>query len=194
MEQCLSRRHLQHPLEFLLQFLSTAIPFYCYSFQPNPERSRLFSPQPEIQAYIEHCVDTYGVRDRIRLNSKVSALRFDDDTGLWEARFDNGDRLLARFIINGGGNLHEPSIPAIEGTKRFSGVQMHSAQWDPEFEPAGKRIAVIGSAASAVQILPEIARSAEAVHLFQRTPNYDFRHGDFAYDDRQNGVFGAIRC
>ncbi len=163
--------------------------FYCFSFEPNPDWSRLYSPQCEIRAYIERCVDTYGIRSHFRLGSKVSALRFDDEAGLWEVRFANSESRLARFVINGSGSLHKPNIPPFEGAERFTGVQMHSAQWDPAFDPAGKRIAVIGSAASAVQIVPEIARSAETVLLFQRTPNYVFRRGDFAYSDRQKRRF-----
>ncbi len=163
--------------------------FYCFSFEPNPDWSRLYAPQPEIQAYIEHCADTYGVRSHIHLNSKVLSLRFDEETARWEARFDNGESRVARFVINGSGTLHKPSTAPIEGAEKFPGEQMHSARWDPTFDPAGKRIAMIGSAASAIQIVPEIARFAEAVHVFQRTPNYIFPRGDFAYSDNQKRWF-----
>jgi len=163
--------------------------FYCYSFEPNPDWSRLYAPQPEIQAYIERCVDTYGVRGHIHLRSKVTDLVFDEDAARWTVGFDNGETILARFVINAAGALHQPMIPRFDGADRFSGRQFHSAEWDARFDPCGKRVAVIGSAASAIQIVPEIAASAARVCLFQRTANYIARRRNFAYSERQKQRF-----
>jgi len=155
--------------------------FYCYSFEMNPKWSRLFAPQPEIQAYIQHCAVKYGVRDRIHLGHEIQSVTFDDDLSLWVTRFSDGKTVQSRFVINGSGGLHAPFVPDFAGRDSFAGTQMHTARWDHSFDPAGKRIAVIGSAASAIQAVPKLAEIADQVTLFQRTPNYIAPRDDFAY-------------
>ncbi|WP_417513099.1 flavin-containing monooxygenase [Minwuia sp.] len=155
---------------------------YSFSFEPNPDWTRLYSAQPEIRRYIERCVDTYGLRDRMRFARKLVALDWRADDGRWTARFDDGDTMDARFVINGSGGLHEPSWPRIEGMDSFAGKAMHTALWDESFDLSGAKVAVIGSAASAVQAVPELAKVAGRVTVFQRTPNYIAPRGDHAYD------------
>jgi len=162
---------------------------YCFSFEPNPDWSRLFSPQPEIQQYAEHCVDKYGLRPHIEFGREVESMDFDDALGLWCTAFTNGAPAWSRFIIAGMGGLHKPMWPDIPGRSDFAGAAMHTAKWDRDFDPAGKRIAVIGSAASAIQAVPALAKSAAQVTLFQRTANYIAPRNDLEYSDRQKRRF-----
>lgn len=155
--------------------------FYCFSFEPNPDWTRKFSPWQEIRAYAEHCVDTYGLRPHLELGREVRLARFDDASGLWEVSCTDGGTLRARHVIDGSGGLHVPSIPRFAGAEAYAGASWHSSQWRHDADLAGKRVAVIGSAASAVQIVPEIARTAGHVMLFQRTPNWVIPRHDRAY-------------
>jgi cation diffusion facilitator CzcD-associated flavoprotein CzcO len=163
--------------------------FYCFSFEPNPDWSRKFSPWNEIQEYAENCVDKYGLRSHIKHGREVSSTRFNDQAGLWEVSFTDGSVFQAHHVINGCGGLHVPSIPEFEGAQRFEGQSWHSSEWRHEIDLRGKRVAVIGSAASAVQIVPEIAKLAKHVYLFQRTANYIVPRDDCAYSDSQKRRF-----
>ena len=163
--------------------------FYCYSFEMNPDWSRFYAPQKEIQSYIANCAEKYGVRDRISLNCEITELQFDESSSLWIVRFADGSEVRARFIVNGAGGLHKPFIPEIPGRENFDGVEVHTAEWDEAFNPSGKRIAVIGSAASAIQAVPQLARTAEHVTLYQRTPNYIAAREDFGYSDAEKNGF-----
>ena len=163
--------------------------FYSYSFEPNPNWSRLYAPQPEIQAYIEHCADKYGVRKHIRLERKIASIIYDDADGIWVTTFEDGEVVKSRFVINGSGGLHEPSYAPFKGDSDYAGVRMHTARWDHDFDPAGKRIAVIGSAASAIQVVPQLAKVADKVSLYQRTPNYIAPRLDFSYTDEQIAAY-----
>ncbi len=162
---------------------------YSFSFEPNPDWSRAYSPQAEIQSYIERCVDKYGLRSHLHNGFELEELRFDDDSGLWESVFTNGTRVRSKHVINGSGGLHVPKLPDIPGVESFAGTAMHSARWQAGFDPLGKRIAIIGSAASAIQILPVIARLAAHVELFQRTPNYIAPRNDRAFSAREKARF-----
>jgi cation diffusion facilitator CzcD-associated flavoprotein CzcO len=163
--------------------------FYCFSFEPNPDWSRKFSPWNEIQEYAEHCVDKYSLRPQIEYGREVSATRFDDQSGLWEVSFSDGTVARAHHLVNGCGGLHVPSIPEFEGAQQFEGQSWHSSLWRHDIDLRGKRVAVIGSAASAVQIVPEIAKLAKHVSLFQRTANYIVPRDDREYSTRQKQRF-----
>ena len=140
--------------------------FYCFSFAPNPDWSRKYSPWNEIQAYAERCADEQGLRPHLELGTGVEQCRFDDGSGLWEVTLTDGSRRMARHVIDGSGGLHVPLIPELEGAEDFQGESWHSSLWRDDVDLAGKNVAVIGSAASAVQIVPEIAKTARQVHLF----------------------------
>jgi cation diffusion facilitator CzcD-associated flavoprotein CzcO len=163
--------------------------FYCYSFEPNPNWSRIYSPRAEIQSYIEGCVDKYGLRPYIVHGATVVEIRLDEQAGLWRVTFADGNRVFARHVINGSGGLHKPSIPDFPGRDTFSGAAMHTARWDHTVDLSNKRVAVIGSAASAIQVIPEVARIATAVSVFQRTPNYIAPRGDRPYTDSEKQRF-----
>jgi cation diffusion facilitator CzcD-associated flavoprotein CzcO len=162
---------------------------YCYSFEPNPNWSRKFSPQPEIQAYIERCTEKYDVKRHIQLNTAVEEFRFDDQRKLWIARLADGSTVAAQHVIFATGGLHLPAFPDIPGMDDFHGPSMHSAQWDHSVNFGGKRVAVIGSAASAIQLIPELAKVADHLDVYQRTPNYIGPRNDRDFTDAEKARF-----
>jgi cation diffusion facilitator CzcD-associated flavoprotein CzcO len=140
---------------------------YSFSFFPNPDWTRTFARQPEIRAYLEATADRYRLRDRIRFGVHVVGAEWDGTA--WDVRTSDGATLRARFVLFGTGALHEPAVPEIEGLDRFAGKAFHSAQWDHSVDLAGKRVAVIGTGASAIQFVPAIAPAVAHLTLFQRT-------------------------
>jgi cation diffusion facilitator CzcD-associated flavoprotein CzcO len=143
---------------------------YQFSFEQSPEWTRTYAPGKELKAYAEHCVDKYGLRSKIRFSTKVLSAEFDDRDSLWHIRTDPGDTITARFMINAGGVLTVPHRPDIDDVDSFGGLTMHTARWDHNQDLTGKRVAIIGTGASAVQVIPEIAPIVEQLSVFQRTP------------------------
>src|SRR5690606_32135693 len=130
---------------------------YTYSFAPNPDWSSFFSPGPEIRYYFERMAREYGVSPHIRLNSEVVACVFDDADGRWRLTLADGRTDVADAVIAATGVLHHPRMPQIEGLERFQGPVFHSAQWDDGAELAAKRIGVVGTGSTGVQIVAALA-------------------------------------
>ena len=147
---------------------------YQFSFEQSAQWSRTYAPGRELRAYAEHCADKYGLRSKIALSTRVLAAAFDDDAALWRVELDSGETVTARFLINASGALTIPKPPDIDGVESFAGVTMHTARWDHSQDLAGKRVAIIGTGASAVQVIPEIAPRVENLTVFQRTPIWCF--------------------
>ncbi|HYB39940.1 MAG TPA: NAD(P)/FAD-dependent oxidoreductase [Mycobacterium sp.] len=147
---------------------------YQFSFEPSRNWSRTYAPGRELKAYAEHCIDKYGIRSRIRFNTKVLGAEFDDDSCLWRVQIDSGHELTACFLVNASGVLTVPKLPDIDGVDSFAGITMHTARWDHNQDLTGKRVAVIGTGASAVQVIPEIAPIVKHLTVFQRTPIWCF--------------------
>lgn len=143
---------------------------YSFSFERNPYWSRVFAPGTELKAYAEHCVDKYGLRARIRLNTGVTGCEFDEQNDVWHITTDNGTVLTARYIVGATGVLTQPRNPDIPGIDTFKGIKMHTARWDHAVDLRGKRVAIIGTGASALQVIPEIAPVVRHLTVFQRTP------------------------
>src|SRR5882724_12802111 len=143
---------------------------YSFSFEPKATWSKLFSPQPEIWDYLKGVTDKYGLRRYIRFNSLVDRAHWDDSEYRWHVFTADGQEFVAQFLISGAGALHIPLIPDIEGKDEFRGVAFHSAQWDHSIDLTDKRVAVIGTGASAIQIVPEIVNDVSQLQLYQRTP------------------------
>jgi cation diffusion facilitator CzcD-associated flavoprotein CzcO len=143
---------------------------YQFSFEQSPEWTRTYAPGKELKTYAEHCVDKYGLRSKIRFSTKVLSAEFDDRDSLWHIRTDPGDTITARFMINAGGALTVPNLPDIDDVDSFGGLTMHTARWDHNQDLTGKCVAIIGTGASAVQVIPEIAPIVERLSVFQRTP------------------------
>lgn len=147
---------------------------YQFSFEQRPDWSRTYAPGKELKAYAEHCVDKYGIRRKIRFNTKVLAADFDEEHSLWRVQIDPGGDITARFLVNASGVLTVPKLPDIDGVDSFSGITMHTARWDHQQDLTGKRVGIIGTGASAVQVIPEIAPIVKQLTVFQRTPIWCF--------------------
>jgi cation diffusion facilitator CzcD-associated flavoprotein CzcO len=143
---------------------------YSWSFELNPDWSRRYALQPEIQTYVLRCVERWGLRPRIRLGADVVRAAFDEGEGTWTVDCADGRSFRARFFVGALGALRDPRLPDVPGVDAFEGPSMHSARWDPSVELRGKRVAVIGTGASAIQIVPALAGVASHVAVVQRTP------------------------
>ncbi|GAA2456605.1 NAD(P)/FAD-dependent oxidoreductase [Streptomyces macrosporus] len=142
---------------------------YSFSFAPNPDWPRNFSGQEHIRAYLERVADTFGLRPHIRFDSEVLQARWDAEELRWEVETRSGT-LTADMLVSATGPLSDPMIPDIPGLDGFTGKVFHSAQWDHDYDLRGKRVAVIGTGASAIQIIPEIQPVVGKLTVFQRTP------------------------
>ncbi|MFE7775696.1 flavin-containing monooxygenase [Streptomyces sp. NPDC057445] len=142
---------------------------YSFSFAPNPDWPRTFSGQEHIRAYLEHVTDTFRLRPHIRFNHEVTMMRWDGDELRWEIE-TSGGTLTADVVVSATGPLSDPKIPGIPGLDGFPGKVFHSARWDHDYDLRGKRVAMIGTGASAIQIVPAIQPEAGKLTLFQRTP------------------------
>ncbi|MGB2852353.1 MAG: NAD(P)/FAD-dependent oxidoreductase [Solirubrobacterales bacterium] len=145
---------------------------YCYSFAQRRDWSRLCSPQREILDYLSGVAHDHGLDRRLETNAEVSACRWDDSEQIWTVSTTDGRSWQAGAVIIATGQLHRAARPPIEGAESFEGHSFHSAEWDHDYELAGKRIAVIGTGASAVQFVPEIAGQVDQLMIFQRTGNW----------------------
>jgi cation diffusion facilitator CzcD-associated flavoprotein CzcO len=153
---------------------------YSFSFAPNPDWSMSFSPQPEILAYLRRVARESGVLDRFVFDTTVEDARWDDESRRWLVTTSAG-RVTARTLITGAGALMEPRLPDLEGIETFQGEVFHSARWNHDVDLAGKRVAVVGTGASAVQIVPEIARTVGHLDVYQRTAPYVLPRNDRRY-------------
>ncbi|MFF3565631.1 flavin-containing monooxygenase [Streptomyces sp. NPDC002574] len=142
---------------------------YSFSFAPNPEWPRTFSGQPHIRAYLERVADTFGLRPHLRLDTEVRQARWDTEAKHWHVATSRGE-LTADVLISAGGPLSDPRLPDIPGLDAFPGAVFHSSQWDHDYDIKGKRVAVIGTGASAIQIVPAIQPEVESLTVVQRTP------------------------
>ncbi len=145
---------------------------YSFSFAPSVEWSEPYAGQDEIRRYMEQVAERFGLTPHIRLNTRASGAEWNDKTQTWTVTTDDGETFVADILIGAVGLFNEPAYPDIPGLSDFKGAMMHSAIWDHSVPLDGQRIGVIGSAASAVQFVPEIAKVAKHVTIYQRTPNY----------------------
>ena len=164
---------------------------YSFSFAPNPDWSRSFSPQPEIQAYIRRVAERSGVLDRFRFGCAVEDARWDEDAQRWSVRTTLGS-LTADVLVSGAGALSDPKLPDIDGLDSFDGEVFHSSQWRHDLDLTGKRVAVIGTGASAIQIVPEIAGRAAHLDVYQRTAPHVIPRRDRAYTRLERLAFRHV--
>ncbi len=157
---------------------------YSFSWAPKVDWSRPYPPQPEILAYFEAIADRYGILPYCRFGTEVTGATWDEETATW--RIDStGGAVVADVLVSAVGMFREPVPPDIEGIGTFEGATVHSSRWDAGHDITGERIAVIGSAASAVQLVPEITAAAGQVHLFQRTANWVLPKVDTPYSQEE---------
>ncbi|MCW2777957.1 MAG: FAD-dependent pyridine nucleotide-disulfide oxidoreductase [Frankiales bacterium] len=169
---------------------------YSFSFAPNPEWSHVFSRQPEIRDYLERVTDEQGLRPKIRLSTALESGRWDDDALVWRLQTSAGP-LTADVLVSGCGGLVEPHYPEVpgvqaDGTGAFAGPAFHSARWDHDVDLTGKRVAVVGTGASAIQFVPLVQQQAASVVVFQRTPPWVLPRMDRDITDGERSVFRRL--
>ncbi|MGW4737750.1 flavin-containing monooxygenase [Nocardia xishanensis] len=145
---------------------------YSYSFAPNPNWSQTYSGSAEILGYIEGMAARHRLRPHVRFGCTVTGIVFDEDAGMWDVAIEGAAPVRARTVVLASGPLANASFPAIRGFETYEGHKIHSARWDHDYDFTGKRVAVIGTGASAVQIIPELVEKAASVKVFQRTPGW----------------------
>jgi len=164
---------------------------YSLSFAPNPEWSHTYSPQAEIREYLRNCADEFGIRPHLRTNVEVEKATWLEDEAHWEVDTSAGT-FTATVLVSGMGPLTEPKVPAIPGLERFEGKTMHSARWDHDYELKGKRVASIGTGASAIQYVPAIRSDVEHLYVFQRTAPWVMPHGDRPITDVERSLYRRL--
>ncbi len=162
---------------------------YSFSFEPNPDWTRVYSPQPEILDYLERCVEKYGMAPNLRLGTEVMRAQFDEQSGRWRIETTGGETVEADVLVSACGQLSRPALSRIEGAERFEGPIFHTARWDHEVELEGKHVAVIGTGASTIQVVPAIAPGVGQLDVYQRSAPYVMPKKDRPYSPWERRLF-----
>lgn len=165
---------------------------YSYSFELNPNWSRAFAEQPEIWAYLQGVADKYDLRRHIRFDTEFTGARWDEDAKVWHVETGPGDTYTAKALVMGVGALHIPNVPELPGVERFEGRVFHSARWDNQHDLTGRKVAVVGTGASAIQFVPKIADQVESLEIFQRTPPWIMPKADRPISEREHRIFRRV--
>jgi cyclohexanone monooxygenase len=160
---------------------------YSYSFALKSDWTKTYANQPEILEYFEECADRFGIRPHLRAHTRITSATWDEAASRWRLVDADGEEFSCDVLVSAIGTFTTPSYPGIEGLDEFAGLSFHSARWEHEHDLAGKRVAVIGTGASAAQIIPEVAKIAEQVDVYQRTPQWILPRSDkpFSEEDKQ---------
>ena len=161
---------------------------YSFSFAPNPDWSASFVTQPEILAYLERCAEEFGLTPHLRMNTRIVSAAYDEG-GTWDLRSSEGEAFVCDAVINAMGNQHTPLFPNVPGMDDFEGASFHGTRWDHDVDLTGKRVVVVGSAASAVQIVPEVAQVAGHLSVLQRSANWIMPRRNRKYTALERGLF-----
>ncbi|MGC4960496.1 flavin-containing monooxygenase [Gordonia sp. DT101] len=164
---------------------------YCYSFEPNPYWSRLFAPGVELKRYAEHVADKYDLKRHMEFGTVVRTAQWDEAEQVWRVTTGNGVR-TCRYLVTATGFLSQPHTPDFPGIDSFAGAIIHTTAWEDGHEFAGERAAIIGTGATAVQLIPEIAESADELTVFQRTPIWVVPKLDFAIPSGVQKIFARV--
>ena len=165
---------------------------YSLSFEQNPGWTHRYSPSQEIQNYLLGITDKWKLREHLRLGTEIVEARFDETRGVWILGTDEGDTFTARVVVSGVGGLVDPALPDIKGLQSFRGELFHTARWNHDYELTGKRVGVIGTGASAVQVVPSIAPQVEQLAVFQRTPAWVVPKRDKRYSARARKLYARF--
>jgi len=166
---------------------------YQFSYELKPDWSRVFARGPEVKQYVDDYVDKYGIRPHITFDSDVTARTWDEDDQLWRLELGGGEReVTARFVVSAIGAFVDPKPVSIDGLDSFAGKTIHSARWDHSYSLQGKRVAIIGTGASAVQIIPSIAPEVARLDVYQRTPIWVSPKFDPPIPDFVKGLFARV--
>ena len=164
-------------------------PLYSLSFAPY-RWTRMFAEQAELHQYTQHVVEHFGLRDRVELEANVERIEWDDDDKHWRVYTASKGTFRAQFLINATGPLSQPVVPHFEGQHRFQGKTFHTNHWDHAYDYRQKRVAIVGSGASAAQVIPAIAADVEHLHVFQRTPHWVLPRADRVFGPVQRWLLG----
>jgi cation diffusion facilitator CzcD-associated flavoprotein CzcO len=165
---------------------------YSFSYEQNPDWSRSFSPQPEIFGYLKDVADKYRLREKIRFGVELTGAHWDERERRWTATTKDGREFVAQFLVSGVGGLHIPQVPELPGIGNFQGPTWHSARWNHDYDLRGKKVAVVGTGASAVQFVPRIAPDVAGLTLFQRTPPWIMPKPDHAMPSWAQTLFKRV--
>jgi cation diffusion facilitator CzcD-associated flavoprotein CzcO len=161
---------------------------YEFSFAPNPRWSRRYAPRAEIQAYLEEVAQRHGVLERVRTGTEVQRANWDEERDRWLLETSAGSH-EADVLLTACGQLSVPKVPPLRGLDSFEGPAFHTAEWRHDVELAGKRVAVLGTGCSAIQVVPSIQPVVEKVDVYQRSPGWTFPKMDFEYSERAKRLF-----
>ncbi|WP_414943993.1 flavin-containing monooxygenase [Amycolatopsis sp. cmx-11-32] len=165
---------------------------YSFSFEQNPGWSRAYSPQPEIWRYMRDVAAKYDLHRYIRFGQEMTGARWEADENRWHVASKSGEEFVAPALVAGVGALHLPQIPALPGIENFKGRAFHSARWEHDYDLDGKRVAVVGTGASAIQFVPRIAADVAELTLFQRTPPWIMPKPDREMPPALKKAFGSV--
>lgn len=165
---------------------------YSYSFAQIPGWTRSFAGSAEIHRYTRHCVEKYDLMPWIRFGASVQQAVFDDKAGVWHLTMEGGKTLTARSVVSAVGGLVNPTYPTLPGLDSFTGEQFHTARWRHDVDLTGKRVAVIGTGASAIQVIPAIQPKVSRLKVFQRTPAWLLPKPDFTVKERTRKLFARL--
>jgi cation diffusion facilitator CzcD-associated flavoprotein CzcO len=165
---------------------------YSLSFAQSPDWSRAFAESGEIQSYLLDLVATWRLRPHLRLDCAITEACFDETSGSWSLSTSDGDVATARVVVSGVGGLVDPAFPDIKGRDSFEGELFHTARWNHDYDLLGKRVAVIGTGASAVQVVPAIAPQVAKLSVFQRTPGWVMPKLDKKYSEREKRFYARF--
>jgi cyclohexanone monooxygenase len=166
---------------------------YSYSFALKPDWSKTYANQPEILQYFEDCADRFGIRPCLRPYTRITTARWDESAHRWRLTDSEGGAYSCDVLVSAIGTFTAPSYPDIKGLENFAGPSFHSARWEHEHDLTGKRVAVIGTGASAAQIIPEVAKIAEQVDVYQRTPQWILPRSDKPFSDEDKQLFARSK-
>jgi cation diffusion facilitator CzcD-associated flavoprotein CzcO len=165
---------------------------YSFSYEQRRDWSRLCSPQAEILDYLRTVADGHGITPLIKFSQRVSACRFDETSSSWHVETEGGQSYESDAVVIAAGQLNQPSIPPLPGLERFEGHSFHSARWDHDYDLRGKRVAVVGNGASAVQFVPQIAGAVDQLTVFQRTGNWMMPRRNHVYSPLVHALLDRV--
>jgi cation diffusion facilitator CzcD-associated flavoprotein CzcO len=165
---------------------------YCFSFDQKTDWTRKWSPAAEIKEYLEDSAQRHDLLRHIRFGIEVEEARYDERSATWTVSSAGGERFIGEMLVSAVGQLHRPLIPHLPGLQEFAGASFHSARWNHDVDLHDKRVGVVGNAASAIQLIPEVAKQAAQVVIFQRSPNWMIPRNDRAYTATDHRRFKSI--
>lgn len=162
---------------------------YTFSYAPNPDWSASFAEQPEIESYLQRCATEFGLDPHIRTDTRIVSIRWDETVSEWTLEAEGGETFSFDVVISAMGNQHTPLFPSVPGMESFRGDTWHATEWDHAVPLEGRKVVIVGSAASAVQIVPEVAKVAGHLTVLQRTPNWIMPRGRKIYSQGKRRLF-----